>query len=72
MNAYGRARWAGSHAGRPGAQIRAHVALHGDLRALLGGLAQQAPQKSATLRYLDAAKLEENLSVLRPYIFREI
>ncbi|HYI11076.1 MAG TPA: hypothetical protein VEK57_18610 [Thermoanaerobaculia bacterium] len=27
---------------------------------------------AATLRYLDASKLEENLDVLRPYIFREI
>jgi glyceraldehyde-3-phosphate dehydrogenase (NAD(P)) len=27
---------------------------------------------AATLRYLDEAKLEENLDVLRPYIFREI
>jgi glyceraldehyde-3-phosphate dehydrogenase (NAD(P)) len=27
---------------------------------------------AATLRYLDATKLDENLSVLRPYIFREI
>lgn len=27
---------------------------------------------AATLRYLDANKLEENLAVLRPYIFREI
>ena len=27
---------------------------------------------AATLRYLDAKKLEENLDVLRPYIFREI
>jgi len=27
---------------------------------------------AATLRYLDASKLEENMDVLRPYIFREI
>jgi glyceraldehyde-3-phosphate dehydrogenase type II len=27
---------------------------------------------AATLRYLDASKLEENLEVLRPYIFREV
>lgn len=27
---------------------------------------------AATLRYLDASKLEENLEALRPYIFREI
>ena len=27
---------------------------------------------AATLRYLDASRLEENLDVLRPYIFREI
>ena len=27
---------------------------------------------AATLRYLDVSKLEENLDVLRPYIFREI
>ena len=27
---------------------------------------------AATLRYLDAKKLEENLEVLRPYIFREV
>ena len=27
---------------------------------------------AATLRYLDASKLDENLDVLRPYIFREI
>jgi glyceraldehyde-3-phosphate dehydrogenase (NAD(P)) len=27
---------------------------------------------AATLRYLDASKLDENLNVLRPYIFREI
>lgn len=27
---------------------------------------------AATLRYLDASKLEENLSVLRPFIFREV
>lgn len=27
---------------------------------------------AATLRYLDAAKLEENMDALRPYIFREI
>jgi glyceraldehyde-3-phosphate dehydrogenase (NAD(P)) len=27
---------------------------------------------AATLRYLDPRKLEENLEVLRPYIFRDI
>ena len=27
---------------------------------------------AATLRYLDASKLDENLSVLRPYMFREV
>jgi glyceraldehyde-3-phosphate dehydrogenase (NAD(P)) len=27
---------------------------------------------AATLRFLDVTKLEENLDVLRPYIFREI
>ncbi len=27
---------------------------------------------AATLRWLDASKLDENMNVLRPYIFREI
>jgi glyceraldehyde-3-phosphate dehydrogenase (NAD(P)) len=27
---------------------------------------------AATLRYLDQSKLDENMDVLRPYIFREI
>ena len=57
---------------KPGLFAPSHSRCTGKSFELPGSMLAVSIAIAATLRFLDVTTLEENLDVLRPYIFREI